>query len=187
MQEERFLGEILHRRAGVPMERLEQMYAIQREKGIGLTDLLVNGNVLDDAAIAKALAAEAELPFVETPEADRIPTALATRLPITFAKSHKVLVTNEDDFSVYVLVGDPFDTAAVDEITRPRELKTHVPQAPLEMPQGTRPASAGGTTTAPTPATGGTHTTPAPATPAGGATPPVNVNPAVRQIEKVEK
>jgi general secretion pathway protein E len=116
MQEERFLGEILHRRAGVPMDRLEAMYAIQREKGIGLTDLLVNGNVLDDSSIAKALAAEAELPFVEAPEADRIPTALATRLPITFAKSHKVLVTNEDDFAVYVLVGDPFDTAAVDEI-----------------------------------------------------------------------
>ena len=114
--EQRFLGEILHRRAGVPMERLEAMYAVQREKGVALTDLLVNGNILGDADIAKALAAEAELPFVESPDADRIPTALATRLPITFAKSHKVLVTNEDDFAVYVLVGDPFDTAAVDEI-----------------------------------------------------------------------
>jgi general secretion pathway protein D len=72
----------------------------------------------------------------------------------------------------------------LDEITKPREQKTHVPQAPLEMPQGTRPASAGAGGTTPTPAP--THTTP-PATPAGGATPPVNVNPAVRQIEKVEK
>jgi general secretion pathway protein E len=114
--EQRFLGEILHRRAGVPLERLEALYAIQRERGVPLADLLVNGSILDDASIAKALAAEAELPYVDKPEPDRIPTALATRLPITFAKSHKILITNEDDFAVYVLIGDPFDTAALDEL-----------------------------------------------------------------------
>jgi len=65
----------------------------------------------------------------------------------------------------------------LDEITKPRELKTHDPQRPLEMPQGTtRPAGGAG-------ATGGTTTPPAP----GGATPPINVNPAVRNIEKIEK
>lgn len=114
--EQRFLGEILHRRAGIPLDRLEAMYAIQREKGLDLTDLLVNGNVIDDASIAQALAAEAELPYVDRPEPDRISTALATRLPIQFAKSHKILVTNEDDVSVYALIADPFDTVALDEM-----------------------------------------------------------------------
>ena len=114
--EQRFLGEILQRRAGVPAERLEALYQVQREKGIDLLDLLVNGNVLDEPSIAKALAAEAELPYVDKPEPERISTDLATRLPISFAKSHKILVTNEDDFAVYVLVGDPFDTVALDEI-----------------------------------------------------------------------
>jgi general secretion pathway protein D len=66
----------------------------------------------------------------------------------------------------------------LDEITRPRELKTHDPQRPLEMPQnaGPRPAAPSGAPGA----------TPPPPTP-GGATPPVNVNPAVRNIEKIEK
>jgi len=116
--EQRFLGEILHRRAGVPMDRLEAMYAIQREKGIDLTDLLVNGSVVDDVTIAKALAAEAELPYAERVDPEAISTALATRLPISFAKSRagKILVTNEDDFSVYVVLADPFDTTAIDEV-----------------------------------------------------------------------
>jgi general secretion pathway protein E len=114
--EQRFLGEILHRRAGVPLERLEALYAVQREKDIDLIDLLVNGNVLDEATIAKALADESELPYVDQPDPDRISTALATRVPISFARQHKVLVTAEDDFSVFVLIGDPFDTAALDEI-----------------------------------------------------------------------
>ncbi len=114
--EQRFLGEILHRRAGVPIERLEPLYAVQREKGIDLVDLLVNGNIVDEATIAKALADESELPYVDKPEPERISTALATRLPISFAKSHKILVTAEDDFSVFCLIGDPFDTIALDEI-----------------------------------------------------------------------
>jgi hypothetical protein len=53
------------------------------------------------------------------------------------------------------------------------------------MPQGTttRPAGAAGG------APGATPTNPQPIAPSspGGATPPVNVNPAVRNIEKIEK
>ncbi|MBX3193289.1 MAG: hypothetical protein KF819_40275 [Labilithrix sp.] len=66
----------------------------------------------------------------------------------------------------------------LDEITRPRELKTHDPQRPLEMPQGVQRSTTPGAS--PTPA-------PTPNTPPGGATPPINVNPAVRNIEKIEK
>ncbi len=57
----------------------------------------------------------------------------------------------------------------LDEITKPRELKTHDPQRPLEMPQGVRPAAAG------------------PSGPPGAAPPAVNVNPAVRNIERIER
>ncbi len=65
----------------------------------------------------------------------------------------------------------------LDEITRPRELKTHDPQRPLEMPQGTtRPSAAGGG---------------APPPPSGMTPPPPtgfpNANPAVRNIEKIER
>ena len=65
----------------------------------------------------------------------------------------------------------------LDEITRPRELKTHDPQRPLEMPQGV-PRAHGAS---PAPGT-------APSSlPAPGGTPPINVNPAIRNIERIEK
>jgi len=114
--EQRFLGDILRRRAGLSADKLEAFYAVQRDKGTPLADLLVNASVLDDATIAKALAMEAELGYVEAPEPDRIATALATRLPIQFSKAHKILITHEDDSAVYALVADPFDTAALDEV-----------------------------------------------------------------------
>ena len=116
MAEERFLGEILVRRGVVPASRLEALYAVQREKQLDLVDLLVNSNVTDDITIARALAEEAELPYVDNLDIEHVTTALATRVPIAFAKSHKILVVAEDEQSVHVVCGDPFDTAALDDL-----------------------------------------------------------------------
>jgi general secretion pathway protein E len=114
--EERFLGDILAKRGLVPFDRLEALYAVQREKGVALVDLLVSGNVLDEAAIARALADEAQLPYVDRVDPDSIPTELATRVPITFAKQHQIVVFAQDDHTVFVLCADPFDTAAQDDL-----------------------------------------------------------------------
>ncbi len=114
--EQRFLGELLARRGAVPPERLEALFAVQREKGTDLVDLLVNAQITDEGTVARVLAEEAELPFVPQIDVDRIQSALATRVPIPFAKAHKVLVFAEDDQNVFVLCADPFDTAAFDDL-----------------------------------------------------------------------
>jgi general secretion pathway protein E len=114
--EQRFLGEILARRGAVAADKLEPLYAVQREKGTGLLDLLVNSNAADEASIGRALAEEAQLPFVEKVDPTAIATATATRVPIAFAKTHRILVVNEDEALVHVLTADPFDTAALDDV-----------------------------------------------------------------------
>ena len=116
MPEQRFLGEILVRRGVLPADRIESLYAVQRERDTDLIDLAVNSNAADEVEIAKALAAEADLPFIESLELDRISTALATRVPIAFAKAHRLLVIAEDDSSVHVACADPFDTSAFDDL-----------------------------------------------------------------------
>jgi hypothetical protein len=72
MHEQRFLGEILTRRANIAPEKLEPLYALQREKGLDLVDLLVKQNVVDEGTIAAALAAEAELPYVPKVDPERV-------------------------------------------------------------------------------------------------------------------
>jgi general secretion pathway protein E len=116
MMEQRFLGDILARRGVVAPDRLEALYAIQREKGIDLLDLIINTNAADEITIAKVLAEEAQLPFVERIDPAQISTVLATRIPIAFAKTHKILITAEDETRVYVLCADPFDTVATDDV-----------------------------------------------------------------------
>jgi general secretion pathway protein D len=76
----------------------------------------------------------------------------------------------------------------LDEIQRPKELRTHEPQRPLEMPQGFRSTGGAGTPPPPPPAPPPTNPNPPATTPQpSGGTPPLNVNPAVRNLEKIEK
>ena len=116
MREQRFLGDLLVRRGLVAQERLEPLYAVQKERGVDLADLLVNAQLLEPIAIARAIADEAQLPLAESVDPERIAAALATRLPITFAKSHRVIAYAEDDGAVYVYCADPFDTAPLDDL-----------------------------------------------------------------------
>jgi general secretion pathway protein E len=114
--EQRFLGEVLSRRGVVTPEKLEALWAIQRERGTDLLDLVVNANVIDEVALARVLAEEAQLPVVERIDPAEIATSVATRVPINFAKAHRVLVVREDDSSVHVVCGDPFNTQALDDL-----------------------------------------------------------------------
>jgi general secretion pathway protein E len=114
--EQRFLGEILTRRGVVSSEKLEPLWAVQRERGTDLLDLIINASVVDEMTLARALAEEAQVPLVERIELADIPTVLATRVPIAFAKAHKILVLREDETAVHVVCGDPFDTQALDDL-----------------------------------------------------------------------
>jgi general secretion pathway protein E len=114
--EQRFLGELLSRRGVVPADKLDGLFAIQRERGTELLDLVINTGVAEEMAIARVLAEEAQLPLVERLDPADIPTALAIRLPIAFAKTHRILVLREDDVAVHVVCADPFDTQALDDL-----------------------------------------------------------------------
>ena len=116
MAEQRFLGELLARRGVIPAEKLEGLWAVQRERGIDLLDLLINTNAADEVAIARVLAEEAQLPFVERIDPAEIVTSIATRVPINFAKAHRMLVVREDEQAVHVVCSDPFDTQALDDL-----------------------------------------------------------------------
>ncbi len=116
MHDQRFLGEILVRRGVLAEDRLAPLLEIQREKGVDLRDVLTVQAVASEVDIAKALAAELGLPFVARIDVATIPAGPSTRLPITYAKSHAVLVTAETDTHVEVVVGDPLDVTAVDDV-----------------------------------------------------------------------
>jgi general secretion pathway protein E len=116
MQQESYLGEILVKRGLVTEERLRPLVAQQKEKGPTLMELVIGGNVVDAAAVGRALADECGLQFTDRIDVALIPSASASKLPISYAKAHKVLVTGENDEQVCIACADPFDTAAIDDV-----------------------------------------------------------------------
>jgi len=116
MQEQRALGNILVRQGVIAEGALEPFYAQQREKGTTLFELLLTSKAASSSALARALAAECRLPFVETIDVNSVPADMANKLPIGYAKSHKLLVLGDYEDRVEVVCSDPLDTDGLDDI-----------------------------------------------------------------------
>ncbi len=114
--EQRALGSILVKHGVVGAEALEPLYEQQREKGAALVDLLVQGRFATVASVARAIAEECGVPFVENVDAEGVSIQVATRLPIGYARSQNLLVVREDETEVQVVTGDPLNTQAVDDV-----------------------------------------------------------------------
>jgi general secretion pathway protein E len=114
--EQRFLGEILVRRGAIPAAKIEELLTAQRDKGGSLVDIAVGNRIADESAVTRAIADECGLPYTETIDLTKIDAVVATRLPISWSKQHKVLVVAEVDGRMQIVAADPFDLAAQDDV-----------------------------------------------------------------------
>jgi general secretion pathway protein E len=111
------IGELLIRE-GLEPAHLERALAVQREEGGLIGEILVRMKAVGEAQLAKALAIQHELPWLEQlPTPADIDEDLIEALPITFAKQHVVLpYAREDDGRVLVLLADPLALDVLDDI-----------------------------------------------------------------------
>src|SRR5215468_10149476 len=110
MLEQRAIGDILVRRGVVTADVLEGLYIQHREKDAPLLELVVASNAATEVDVARALALECGFPFSERVDVNAVSLAAATRLPIGYARAHKVLIVAEHPEHVDVVCGDPLDT-----------------------------------------------------------------------------
>ncbi len=114
--EERYVGEILVRQGALSRDRLEQALDVAREKNARLRDVLTTSNVLDEDAYVGALARELGIPQITKIATDQIPATLIERVPINFARQHRLLPLAEDDVSVRVAISNVLDLSALDDL-----------------------------------------------------------------------
>ena len=133
MNPQRALGQILVRHGAVQPEALEPLYAQQTEKWRGLVELVLESKLMTEGELARVLAAECRLPFVEKIDVDAVLTDVATKLPITYAKSHGVLVTAERDDAIDVTCSDPLDTHGLDDVRAAFQKPLMLTVAPNEV------------------------------------------------------
>ncbi len=115
------IGGILTGRFGVLLERLEEALSQQREARRGgnaqrIGEILVKNGAASREMVARALAEQWRLPFLEDLPLARVDPTLAGRVPIAFARKHLILPLWKENGVVAVVAADPLDVSALDDV-----------------------------------------------------------------------
>jgi general secretion pathway protein E len=117
MQTWRRIGEILQHDFAVPRERIEAALADQELSGERLGQILLKLKALDSATLAKALASQFELPYLETIPEETGAEGLLAMIPIAFAKEYRIYPLTQQNGSLRVAMADPLDTRPLNDLS----------------------------------------------------------------------
>ena len=115
-QQQRYVGEILVRRGALDASRMEELLRTAIEKQADLLDVLYASRETEEARIVRALADEVGIEFLEEIKPEAVSTELVDRVPITFARQHRLLPLSDDGTEVRVAVANPLDPTPLDDL-----------------------------------------------------------------------
>ncbi|MCC7541371.1 MAG: type II secretion system ATPase GspE [Deltaproteobacteria bacterium] len=113
---ERYVGDILVRHGALPRERVDELLALAKERGAKLVDVVVATQAAEEGVVLRALATEVGMEIADAIKPDQIPPELVEKVPIQFARQHRVLPIGWRDGTVLVAVGDPLEVSAADDL-----------------------------------------------------------------------
>ncbi len=111
-----YLADVMVRRGVLPADKRDGLMSTALEKGQAITDIMVASQVAAESAIAQALAEELGLRYMPSIDIEAVPMSVAERIPITYAKQHRLLVLSADEERVYCACADPLDVVAIDDV-----------------------------------------------------------------------
>ena len=111
-----YVAEILVRHGAVTPERLEHALHTARERGVDLSDVLVATGAAQEEDILAALAKEMGMDTRDAIDPQSVPADLIDKVPITFARQHRVLPIATEGDLVVVALADPMDLAPLDDL-----------------------------------------------------------------------
>ncbi len=124
--EERLLGAILRRQAGITAQQIAealdeqrlQRHEDPRRENARLGEMLIRLHHVTEAQVLAALGAQLGLAFSADLKPEEIDLTLVAKVPINFAKAHHMLPVRSVGNTVVVAVTDPLDVGALDDVRR---------------------------------------------------------------------
>jgi general secretion pathway protein E len=116
VSQEQYIGEILVRQGALSADRLQQALVVVRERGLRLRDVLHSTHALDETAYIEAIARELGLEVQTRIPTDQIPAELIARVPINFARQHRLLPFAMNDDVVRVATSNLLDLSPLDDL-----------------------------------------------------------------------
>jgi general secretion pathway protein E len=112
------LGEVLIRHNVITLAQLEAALERQRDDGGRIGEVLIRLNFATELQMLEALGHQLGIPSQNDVKLEDIDQALATLIPINFAKQHRLMVIKRHARHVEVAVADPLDVHALDDVRR---------------------------------------------------------------------
>ncbi len=111
-------GEIAVALGFATREQVEEALAAQLgDEPPRLGEVLQAEGRLDAEAVARVLSTQLEMPFEAKIDIDKIPDELVQKVPIGFAKHHRILPLEPREEGCLVAMADPVDTEALDDLS----------------------------------------------------------------------
>jgi general secretion pathway protein E len=116
--DDRSLGQILLRQGQLNQSQLDEALAVQRSEGGRLGEILVRRSILTEEQVLAALAWQLDLPLLKELKPEECDPDLALKVPINFAKQHRLMAVRKVGRAVEVAIADPLDVHALDDVRR---------------------------------------------------------------------
>jgi len=107
-----------------------------REGGIRLGELLIKMRVATEEDVLQALGRQLGIAYLADLKPDDVDGELAPKIPIGFAKQHRLLPLREEAGTVLVATADPLDVWAMDDLRSQLGGDTQVAIQPILHPSG---------------------------------------------------
>lgn len=110
------IGQLLLKHTSLTDDQLEEALEIQQESGMLLGEILLKKNYIHPHDIIKVICHQVDIPYIADIKIEEIDPNLTMNININYAKQHEVLPLLETDYSVTVVITDPFNFDAVNDI-----------------------------------------------------------------------
>lgn len=128
------IGELLLQHTALTKDQLDEALQIQKEEHKLLGDILLSKNYIHPHDIVKVLCHQIDVPYLDEIQVDEIDPNVVRDISIKYAKHHEVLPILESDYSVTIVIGDPFDFDAINDLSGIFKKKVHIVVAtPLKI------------------------------------------------------
>ena len=110
------IGQLLLKYTSLTNEQLEEALEIQQESGMLLGEILLKKNYIHSHDIIKVICHQVNIPYITEIKFEEIDPNLTMNININYAKQHEILPILETDFNITVVIGDPFNFDAINDI-----------------------------------------------------------------------
>lgn len=110
------MGELLLEHTSLSKEQLDEALKVQEESGMLIGEILLKKNFIHPHDIIKVICHQVNIPYVNDIKVQDIDPNLTMDIPINYAKHNEILPILETDYSVSIVVSDPFNFDTINDV-----------------------------------------------------------------------